>query len=94
MLQAWASLHGFTCLEAYGHFDWVGEEAREELFRGHPGRALFTGGRGGKNPRVTVLESGKVAIVGAGTPAARAIIVTCPRNSSSRASSPTQSKWP
>jgi AcrR family transcriptional regulator len=35
MLQAWASLHGFTCLEAYGHFDWVGEEAREELFRGH-----------------------------------------------------------
>ena len=23
MLQAWASLHGFTCLEAYGHFDWV-----------------------------------------------------------------------
>ncbi len=35
MLQAWASLHGFTCLEAYGHFDWVGEEARDELFRGH-----------------------------------------------------------
>jgi AcrR family transcriptional regulator len=35
MLQAWASLHGFTCLEAYGHFDWVGEEAREALFRGH-----------------------------------------------------------
>ena len=35
MLQAWASLHGFTCLEAYGHFDWVGEEALDELFRGH-----------------------------------------------------------
>ncbi len=35
MLQAWASLHGFTCLEAYGHLDWVGEEARDELFRGH-----------------------------------------------------------
>ena len=35
MLQAWASLHGFTCLEAYGHFDWVGDEARDALFRGH-----------------------------------------------------------
>ncbi len=35
MLQAWASLHGFTCLEAYGHFDWVGDEARDELFRCH-----------------------------------------------------------
>ena len=35
MLQAWASLHGFTCLEAYGHLDWVGDEARDALFRGH-----------------------------------------------------------
>ena len=32
-----------------------------------PRRALFTGRRGGENPRVTVLESGKVAIVGAGS---------------------------
>ena len=35
MLQAWASLHGFTCLEAYGHFDWVGDDARDALFRSH-----------------------------------------------------------
>lgn len=35
MLQAWASLHGFTCLEAYGHFDWVDEVARDELFEAH-----------------------------------------------------------
>lgn len=33
MLQAWASLHGFTSLEAYGHLDWLGEEARDALFR-------------------------------------------------------------
>ena len=32
MLQAWASLHGFVCLEVYGHFDWVSPEARDALF--------------------------------------------------------------
>jgi AcrR family transcriptional regulator len=35
MLSAWASLHGFTSLETYGHLDWIGEEARDELFRSH-----------------------------------------------------------
>jgi AcrR family transcriptional regulator len=35
MLQAWASLHGFTSLETYGHLDWIGEEARDALFRSH-----------------------------------------------------------
>jgi AcrR family transcriptional regulator len=34
MLHAWASLHGFTALEAYGHFDWIGDDAVEELFVG------------------------------------------------------------
>jgi AcrR family transcriptional regulator len=35
MLQAWASLHGFTSLETYGHLDWIGQEARDTLFRSH-----------------------------------------------------------
>ena len=33
MLHAWASLHGFTCLEAFNHLDWVEPEARDALFR-------------------------------------------------------------
>jgi AcrR family transcriptional regulator len=32
MLQAWASLHGITSLEAYGHLDWLEPEARDALF--------------------------------------------------------------
>ena len=32
MIQAWATLHGFTCLDAYGQFDWMADEAREALF--------------------------------------------------------------
>ena len=32
MLQAWASLHGFASLEAYGHLDWLTAEARDSLF--------------------------------------------------------------
>ena len=32
MLQAWATLHGITCLEAYGHLDWMSPEARDALF--------------------------------------------------------------
>jgi AcrR family transcriptional regulator len=32
MLHAWASLHGFTTLEAYGHLDWLGQEARDAMF--------------------------------------------------------------
>ena len=35
MLQAWAALHGFTSLEAYGHFDWLEPEARDALFLSH-----------------------------------------------------------
>ena len=32
MLHAWATLHGLTSLEAYGHLDWLEPEARESLF--------------------------------------------------------------
>lgn len=32
MLQAWAALHGFTSLEAYGHLDWLTPPARDALF--------------------------------------------------------------
>lgn len=32
MTHAWASLHGFVCLEAYGHFDSLDPEARDALF--------------------------------------------------------------
>jgi AcrR family transcriptional regulator len=32
ILQAWAGLHGFTSLEAYGHLDWLTPEARDALF--------------------------------------------------------------
>jgi len=43
MMHAWASLHGFVCLEAYGHLDWFTEHAREALFGGQvelAGRAI------------------------------------------------------
>jgi AcrR family transcriptional regulator len=33
MMHAWAALHGFTSLEAYGHLQWLPPEARDELFR-------------------------------------------------------------
>jgi AcrR family transcriptional regulator len=32
MILAWATLHGATCLDAYGQFDWMGEAAKEQLF--------------------------------------------------------------
>ncbi len=32
MIQAWATLHGITCLDAYGQFDWMSPEARDGLF--------------------------------------------------------------
>lgn len=35
MMHGWAALHGFTCLETYGHFDWMTPEARDALFSGH-----------------------------------------------------------
>jgi AcrR family transcriptional regulator len=32
MIHAWAALHGITSLEAYGHLDWMGPEAKDALF--------------------------------------------------------------
>jgi AcrR family transcriptional regulator len=32
MLHAWATLHGVTCLDVYGQFDWMEEAARDKLF--------------------------------------------------------------
>jgi AcrR family transcriptional regulator len=32
MIQAWATLHGITCLDVYGQFDWMSAEARDALF--------------------------------------------------------------
>jgi AcrR family transcriptional regulator len=34
MLHVWTGLHGFICLETYGHFDWLGKDAVDELFLG------------------------------------------------------------
>jgi AcrR family transcriptional regulator len=32
MIQAWATLHGITCLDVYGQFDWMSDDARDQLF--------------------------------------------------------------
>ena len=34
MCHAWASLHGFVTLEAYGNLDWHGPDCREPMFLG------------------------------------------------------------
>lgn len=34
MVQAWASLHGFVTLEAYGNLEWHGDDCREAMFLG------------------------------------------------------------
>jgi AcrR family transcriptional regulator len=47
MVHAWASLHGFTALEAYGHIDWMSEEAREDLFLGQVRLAAHASGMPG-----------------------------------------------
>jgi AcrR family transcriptional regulator len=44
MLHAWASLHGFVSLEAYGHFEWMPIEARDALFAGQIRLAAETSG--------------------------------------------------
>jgi len=33
MMHAWASLHGFVCLEAYGQLGWFTPQARDQMFR-------------------------------------------------------------
>jgi AcrR family transcriptional regulator len=44
MLHAWAALHGFAALETYGHFDWLGAEAVDDLFLGQVRLAARTAG--------------------------------------------------
>jgi AcrR family transcriptional regulator len=44
MLHCWAMLHGFTALEAYGHFDWLGEKVRDGLFVDHVALAARAAG--------------------------------------------------
>jgi AcrR family transcriptional regulator len=44
MLHAWASLHGVTSLEAYGHLDWMDPGARDALFLGQVQLAALTAG--------------------------------------------------
>ena len=33
MIHGWAALHGFVCLEAYGHFDWFPPAVPDVMFR-------------------------------------------------------------
>lgn len=44
MLHCWASLHGFAVLEAYGHFDFIDDEARDAFFVGHVALAARASG--------------------------------------------------
>jgi len=32
LLHTLAAVHGFACLETFGHLGWITEEARDELF--------------------------------------------------------------
>ena len=48
LLLAWAGMHGFACLEAFGYFDWLSEQARDELFRSQT--MLLTHAIGGPLP--------------------------------------------
>lgn len=34
MLHVWTGLHGFTCLETFGHLEWMEPDARDALFAG------------------------------------------------------------
>ncbi len=34
LMHCWSILHGFTCLEAYGHLDFLPQDARDGLFTG------------------------------------------------------------
>lgn len=33
LLHVLTSIHGFACLETFGHLDWISERARDELFQ-------------------------------------------------------------
>jgi hypothetical protein len=44
MLHSWASLHGFTSLEAHGHLSWMSQEARDALFVSYVRLTAITAG--------------------------------------------------
>lgn len=44
MMNCWATLHGFTSLEAHGHLDWLSPEGRDALFRANIRLAAITSG--------------------------------------------------
>ena len=44
LLHCWSSLHGFTCLEAYGHLDFLPADARDALFESGVRLAAMTAG--------------------------------------------------
>ncbi|HEX6338408.1 MAG TPA: TetR/AcrR family transcriptional regulator [Jiangellaceae bacterium] len=44
ILHSWASLHGFTSLEAHGHLNWISPEARDALFVSYVRLAAITAG--------------------------------------------------
>lgn len=44
MLHLWAAMHGFTCLEAYGHLNWLDGPARDALFRSQIKLSAITAG--------------------------------------------------
>jgi AcrR family transcriptional regulator len=33
LLHTLAAIHGFACLETFGHLEWISEQARDELFQ-------------------------------------------------------------
>ncbi len=44
MLHTWITLHGFTCLEAYGQLHWMDPAARDELFAAQIRATAISGG--------------------------------------------------
>jgi AcrR family transcriptional regulator len=52
MLQAWATVHGFTCLEVNNQLDWMSDQAREQLFSATLRAAALAAGSAG-NPSAT-----------------------------------------
>jgi AcrR family transcriptional regulator len=61
MLQAWATVHGFTCLDTYHQLDWMSDQAREQLFAATLQAAALAAGipaqNGGPTPQYRLLQS-------------------------------------
>jgi AcrR family transcriptional regulator len=61
MLQAWATVHGFTCLDTYHQLDWMSDQAREQLFAATLQAAALAAGipaqNRGPTPQYRLLQS-------------------------------------